>query len=178
MAVAQMSDLPTADQLRVYLRNTGWTEQPPGEAGHMWTRDDRMIGFVFEPDEDDLDGIVTRVALAERRLFDEVCAAAIEVDRQAPDLLANLPAMIRAELVRHRMSQQDFAREVVASPSTITRLMSKKQMCDAATLVRICGWLRIEPADFADERVNEAYRRGRDDCAASVRNALEGGGDA
>ena len=172
-----MSDLPTADQIRTYLRGTGWTEQPPGEAGHTWTRGDRMIGFVFEPDEDDLDGIITRVALAEKRLFDEVCAAIVQADQPAPDLLANLPAMIRAELSRRRMLQRDFAREVVASPSTITRLMSKKQMCDAQTLVRICGWLRVEPADLADERVNEAYRRGRADQAAEIRAVLEGGGD-
>ncbi|WP_041540253.1 helix-turn-helix domain-containing protein [Catenulispora acidiphila] len=90
-----------------------------------------------------------------------------------PDLLANLPSLIRAELARRRMLQQDFAHEVAASPSTITRLMAKKQMCDAQTLVRICGWLRIEPADLADERVNEAYRRGRADQAARVRAALD-----
>lgn len=94
------------------------------------------------------------------------------------DLLTNLPALIRAELARRHMSQRDFAREVAASPSTITRLMSKKQMCDAATLVRICGWLRTEPADLADERVNEAYRRGRADQAAEVRAVLGGGVDA
>lgn len=169
---------PTADQLRAYLRDTGWTEQPPGEAGHMWTRNDRMIGFVFEPDNNDLDGIITRVALAERRLFDEVCAAVVKAAPPAVDLLANLPAMIRAELGRRGMSQRDFAREVAASPSTITRLMSKKQMCDAQMLVRICGWLRSEPADFADERVNEAYRRGRADQAAEVMAVLGGGGDA
>ena len=82
--------------------------------------------------------------------------------------------MIKAELARRRMSQRDFATEVVASPSTITRLLAKKQMCDAATLVRICAWLRIEPADLADERVNEAYRRGRRDQAAEIAAVLEG----
>ncbi len=173
-----MSDLPTADQIRTYLRVTGWTEQPPGDAGHMWTRGDRKLGFVFEPDEDDIDGIVTRVALAEKRLFDEVCAAVVEAGRPAPDLLANLPNVIRAELARRGMSRRDFAREVVTSPSTITRLLSKKQMCDAQTLVRICGWLRIEPADFADERVNKAYRRGRADQAAEVQAVLGGGDNA
>lgn len=94
------------------------------------------------------------------------------------DLLANLPAMIKAELARRRMLQRDFATEVVASPSTITRLLAKKQMCDAATLVRICGWLRVEPADLADERVNEAYRRGRADKAAEVMAAIREGDDA
>lgn len=90
------------------------------------------------------------------------------------DLLANLPAMIKAELARRRMSQRDFAVEIVASPSTITRLLAKKQMCDAATLVRICGWLRVDPADLADERVNEAYRRGRSDALAEITAAVEG----
>lgn len=94
------------------------------------------------------------------------------------DPLANLPAMIRAELARRRMSQRDLAQEVVASPSTITRLMNKRQMCDAATLVRICGWLRTEPADLADERANEAYRRGRTDVAAEIAAVLEGVGNA
>ncbi|NUQ98274.1 MAG: helix-turn-helix transcriptional regulator [Streptomyces sp.] len=173
-----MPDLPTPDQLRTYLRNTGWAEQPPGVAGHMWTRDDRTIGFVLEPDADDIDGIITRIALAEKRLFDEVRESALSADSPEPDLLASLPARIRAELTRRRMTQRDFAREVAASPSTITRLMAKRQMCDAATLVRICGWLRADPADFADERVNEAYRRGRADQAAEVAAVLEGGGDA
>lgn len=94
------------------------------------------------------------------------------------DLLANLPAMIKAELARRGMSQQDFAAEVVASPSTITRLMNKRQMCDAATLVRICAWLRTEPADMADERANKAYRRGRADVAAEIAAVLEGVGNA
>ncbi len=172
-----MPDALTAGRLRAYLRNTGWTEQPPGDAGHMWTRGDRMIGFVFDPDADDLDEIATRIAKAEGRLFDDVLTAVLKA-AQPPDLLANLPAMIRAELGRRRMSQRDLAHEIVASSSTISRLMSGQKMCDAATLVRICGWLRTEPADFADERVNEAYRRGRDDCAASIRTALGGGADA
>lgn len=101
-----------------------------------------------------------------------------DANQQAPDLLANLPAMLRAELARRGMSQRDLAAEIVASPSTITRLLSKKQMCDAATLVRICAWLRVEPADFADERVNEWYRRSRLDQAAEVAAVLEGGRNA
>lgn len=94
-----------------------------------------------------------------------------------PDLLSELPTLIRAELSRRDMSQRDLAEEIGTYSSTITRLVRGQGMCDVATFVRIVAWLRMEPEEFADERIATAYRRGREDCAARVQSALRRGGD-
>ena len=94
-----------------------------------------------------------------------------------PDLLAELPALIRAELSRRGMSQRQLAAELDITGSTITRMVRGKGLCDVPSFARLCAWLNMTPEEFADELVAKAYRRGWDDCAASVRGVLEGGGD-
>jgi hypothetical protein len=70
-------DLPTADQLRAYLRATGWTEQPPARAGHLWTKGDRRVGFVYDAKPDEILDIIARVAAVEGRPADAVRDAAM-----------------------------------------------------------------------------------------------------
>lgn len=89
-----------------------------------------------------------------------------------PDLLSELPTLIRAELCRRGMSQRDLAEEIGTYSSTITRLVRSQGMCDVATFVRLAAWLRMEPAEFADELVAKAYQRGRDDYAAQIQAVL------
>ena len=89
-----------------------------------------------------------------------------------PDLLSELPALIRAELARRGMSQRDLARDIDTHSSTITRLIRGQGMCDVATFVRLAAWLRMAPEEFADELVAKAYQRGRDDCAAQMQAVL------
>jgi transcriptional regulator with XRE-family HTH domain len=89
-----------------------------------------------------------------------------------PDLLSELPTLIRAELSRRRMLQRDLAQHVGTNSSTITRLMRGQGVCDVATFVRLAAWLRLAPEEFAGELVTKAYRRGHDDCAAQVQAVL------
>lgn len=93
------------------------------------------------------------------------------------DLLSELPTLIRAELARRRVTQLDLSREINSNASTITRLLQGKGMCDAATLLRLCDWLRVEPLIIGDPQWMAAYQRGRDDVVAQVGAVLRGGDD-
>ncbi|GAA0534851.1 hypothetical protein GCM10010172_14930 [Paractinoplanes ferrugineus] len=65
-----MSDeqtIPTANQLRSYLRFNGWAEQAPGPSGSIWTRENSRIGVPVDSDEELLSGALKRLAFAERR---------------------------------------------------------------------------------------------------------------
>ena len=68
---------PSGDQIRVYLRAHGWTQEAPGPAGSLWHRDKRAVAVLHEdtdPDGHFRWGAVERVAKAERRTMAEVAA--------------------------------------------------------------------------------------------------------
>src|SRR5437868_4962873 len=43
-------ELPSTDDIRFYLRLNGWTQQTPGPAGALWTKEDATIAV---PDAND-----------------------------------------------------------------------------------------------------------------------------
>jgi len=94
-----------------------------------------------------------------------------------PDLLSELPTLVCAELARRGETRKDLAAEVGTYPSTITRLLQHKGTCDAATFLRLCDWLRLDPLIIGDEQWIAAYQRGRDDAAVELQLALQGGCD-
>jgi hypothetical protein len=65
--------LPSAAAVRAYLKSTGWTEQPPGHHGSLWSPPDSSrlrasIGVPFgDSDPDSLRGVLERVARADGR---------------------------------------------------------------------------------------------------------------
>lgn len=62
-------NLPTLDQVRAYMRRTGWEEQVSGAAGARWLLRS-VLYHIGVPDEDDrflLAGVIRRVAAIEQR---------------------------------------------------------------------------------------------------------------
>lgn len=95
-----------------------------------------------------------------------------EASRRA---LAQLPDMIRAKRARDALSQRDLARLLGTSNATPSRL---ENGCppDLPILLAVLAWLDV-PLAWFDGRSPEAdgYRRGWDDCAATVTTALTRG---
>jgi transcriptional regulator with XRE-family HTH domain len=95
------------------------------------------------------------------------------IPAQAAVRLRELPALVVAERARRGLSQRQTAAVLDLSPSTIGRV-EKGQMPDVSAFLAIAGWLRLPLGWFTGEMdPQDAYRRGWDDCAASVRATLD-----
>jgi transcriptional regulator with XRE-family HTH domain len=88
--------------------------------------------------------------------------------------LERLPNMLKAERERRGMTMRQAAAEMNISPSTVTRIEGSGQWPDVAGFLAIVTWLRLPPNWFVDctRSPMDAYRRGWDDCAQAVRDAL------
>lgn len=97
------------------------------------------------------------------------------VDRR----LAELPALIRENRKRHGLALRPAAVEIGVPFNTLCRAEHGKTP-DGANLLAILEWLDLPPAWFVgpDPSPMDGYRRGWNDCAASVRGALEPAADA
>jgi transcriptional regulator with XRE-family HTH domain len=96
-----------------------------------------------------------------------------QIPDKAKARLRELPALVAAERARTSLSQRQTAIALGLSPSTIGRV-EKGQMPDLAGFLAIAGWLRLPLGWFTGEMdPQDAYRRGWDDCAASIRSVLD-----
>lgn len=68
--------LPTLEDVRAYLRLSGWLEQAPGPMGAMWAKNGFRVGVPAEADDGLIRGVVERVAKAEGRPIKQVADAA------------------------------------------------------------------------------------------------------
>lgn len=59
--------LPTLADLHSYLKTHGWSADPPGPGGTLWTKEGSRIGVPHEPDDVLVGSVLTRLARAERR---------------------------------------------------------------------------------------------------------------
>lgn len=89
--------------------------------------------------------------------------------------LSQLPDMMRAQRARDGLSQRDLARILGTSNATPSRLEAGCTP-DLPILLAVLAWLDV-PLSWFDGRSPEAdgYRRGWDDCAATVTAALKRG---
>lgn len=175
-------NVPTVDQIHAYLLANGWQMSESGTAAYLMVSLGHSIRMLHKPTASDRFQTVFEISLAEGRHPADVRKDILEVAArpavlQTPDLLAELPSMLRAELSRRGMSQRQLGAELDITSSTITRMMRGQGLCDVPTFVRLCAWLNATPEEFADELVAKAYRRGWDDCATSIRDVLERGGN-
>lgn len=95
--------------------------------------------------------------------------------RHAPavsGLLAEFPALVSAECVRRGISQRTASKEIGLNPSSVTRIVRGDGM-DARTFLAVVQWLGLSMHWLIDGGSAASYRRGWDDCAASVRAALD-----
>lgn len=97
---------------------------------------------------------------------------------QIPDIaklrLAELPAMLRAERARRDLSLRAAAGQIGIGFSTLTRC-EQGQMPELYNFLAMAAWLQVSVGWFLGEdgvAKQDAYRRGWDDCAASVRAVL------
>jgi len=92
------------------------------------------------------------------------------------DILGNLdqlPAMLKAERARQGLTQRAAAEAMGIHFSTICRV-EKGGWPDAPGLLAIAAWLDVTLGWFtAESEQRDAYQRGWDDCAVSVRAALD-----
>jgi len=96
-----------------------------------------------------------------------------QIPDKAKARLCELPALVAAERARTGLSQRQTAIVLGLSPSTIGRV-EKGQLPDLAGFLAVAGWLRLPLGWFTGEMdPQDAYRRGWDDCAASVRAVLD-----
>jgi hypothetical protein len=86
-------------------------------------------------------------------------------------LLDALPTLVDTECRRRGISQRTAAAELGLSSSTITRIIQGKG-CDAYTLLVLLPWLNLTSDWFSEPDASNAYRRGWNDCATTVTNAL------
>jgi transcriptional regulator with XRE-family HTH domain len=89
--------------------------------------------------------------------------------------LDQLPHMLKAERDRRGLSMRDAAAEMLLSPSTMTRVEAGDYWPDLAGFLAIAAWLRLPMDWFVDgeDAPMDAYRRGWDDCAATIRAVLD-----
>lgn len=87
--------------------------------------------------------------------------------------LGELPNMIRAERARRGMSQRAVAAQTGVSFNTIARV-ELGALPDVVNFLAILSWLGVPPNWFTAAGEQDAYRRGWDDCAAAVQNAIAG----
>jgi hypothetical protein len=92
--------------------------------------------------------------------------------------LTELPALIRENRKRRGLAPRPAAVEVGVPLNTLRRAEHGKTP-DGANLLAILEWLELPPAWFTGGGDNpaDAYRRGWNDCANSVRGALEPAAD-
>lgn len=96
-----------------------------------------------------------------------------QIPDKAKTRLRELPALVAAERARTGLSQRQTAFALGLSPSTIGRV-EKGQLPDVAGFLAIAGWLRLPLGWFTGEMdPQDAYRRGWDDCAASIHAVLD-----
>ena len=94
------------------------------------------------------------------------------IPAKAAERLRELPALVAAERARRGLSQRQTAVALDLSPSTIGRV-EKGQLPDVSGFLTIANWLRLPLGWFAGEMdPQDAYRRGGDDCAASIQAVL------
>lgn len=87
--------------------------------------------------------------------------------------LDQLPAMLRAERGRRELSQRQAATEIGIGFSTVARV-ENGGWPDAPGFLALVAWLDVPGGWFlAGDKHQDAYRRGWDDCAASVRAVLD-----
>jgi transcriptional regulator with XRE-family HTH domain len=90
--------------------------------------------------------------------------------------LAELPSLIRAKRTRERLTLRAAAAELGVSNPTVQNLENGTTP-DLRTLIAVTVWLGIPLTWFAPGAPEpDAYRRGWDDCAATVTAALKRGG--
>lgn len=88
--------------------------------------------------------------------------------------LAELAAFTVAERARRGVSQRQAAEQMGLPPSTLCRF-ERGQLPDVPNFLVILEWLNVPLAPLLGKQQTEtldAYRRGWDDCAASVRGTL------
>jgi len=87
-----MPDLPSAVQIRAYLRRKGWEQHPPGRAGSLWARGSYRVGVPHD-DEDVMliRGAIERIARAEGR-SETVVAREMRREAAAPADTGRPPA--------------------------------------------------------------------------------------
>lgn len=95
----------TTQEVRDYLRFTGWTEQPPGPAGALWVRreasgDSAAIGVprVLRNGQLEYTGVIERLAAYERRPSTEVAEAVQNVYTDVANLRAANESLIRGSI--------------------------------------------------------------------------------
>lgn len=87
--------------------------------------------------------------------------------------------MLKAERSRRKLSLRAAAAEIGVGFSTVTRAEQGVPV-DLASFLALAVWLQVNIGWFVGEdgiEKQDAYRRGWNDCAASVQSALRTGGD-
>jgi len=89
--------------------------------------------------------------------------------------LAALAGLARAERARRGVSQRQAAEQMGLPASTLCRF-ERGQLPDVANFLAILAWMDVPLAPLLGKGQGatlDAYRRGWEDCAASVRFALD-----
>lgn len=105
--------------------------------------------------------------------------AADGAEQQRADLSIRISAiatLLATERARKKLSMRAAATEIGISFSSVARA-ERGNVPDTAVFLAIVNWLRLPLGWFMGaagvEAPQDAYRRGWDDCAASVRTTLD-----